>query len=248
MRHSTGSPAKLSQRADPADLPERMDGVCSYEQFRDCVRDLAAVNRWTQAYRPTLRFLEQVAARQDPARPLKIVDVGSGGGDALRRIARWAHRRGLAVDLTGIDLNPHATRAATEFSAREQGCEAIQWVTGNAWEHQAVQSCDVVISSLLTHHLRNDEIVTFLRWMEAHAARGWFVYDLHRSQAAFRWFGLWARCMRWHPFVQHDGPVSFQRAFRPEDWHSLLAQAGLSLEGVQLLQPGPGRLCLARLP
>ena len=246
MRHN-GSPAGLSRRADPADLPEQMDDACTYEQFRDCVRDLAAMNRWTRAYRPTLQFLEQVASRQHPTHPLKIVDVGSGGGDALRKIALWAQRRGLVVELTGIDLNPYATRAAMEFSAKEQGFDAIRWVTGNAWEHQAVQHCDVVISSLLTHHLRDDEIITFLRWMEAHATRGWFIYDLLRSQTASRWFGLWARCMRWHPFVQHDGPVSFQRAFLPEDWHSLLTQARVSREAVELLQPGPGRLCLARL-
>jgi hypothetical protein len=48
---------------------------------------------------------------------LSVLDVGSGGGDALRRIARWAAGAGLAVELEGVDLNPTArvvAQAATD--------------------------------------------------------------------------------------------------------------------------------------
>ncbi|MGH9588237.1 MAG: methyltransferase domain-containing protein, partial [Acidobacteriaceae bacterium] len=97
-----------------AQLSEWMDEPCEYSEFRDCLRDLEKVNRAVGSYRPTLNWLEQFAA---PGRePLRIVDVGCGGGDMLRRIEAWARVRGIAVQLTGIDLNPYSARAAREFT------------------------------------------------------------------------------------------------------------------------------------
>ena len=38
-----------------------MDGDCSYEDFRDCLRSLETVNRWLLGYRPTLAWLERLS-------------------------------------------------------------------------------------------------------------------------------------------------------------------------------------------
>ncbi len=238
----------FSRRADPAELPEWMDEPCSYDDFRACVRDLGSVNRWSFGHRPTLGFLKRaIEQHKGLGQPLRVVDVGSGGGDTLRHIARWAARRRLSIQLTGVDLNPHATRAAEEFSASDPRYRGIHWCTGNAYTEPAAEGADAVISALMTHHMRDAEIVEFIGWMEVHAPRGWFINDLLRSPRAYRWFGVLSRLMRWHPFVQHDGPVSFRRAFRAEDWRRLLREAGVPSDAVQLSQPVPGRLCLTRL-
>ena len=47
----------FSRRVSPRELPELMDGDCSYEDFRDCLRSLETVNRWLLGYRPTLVWL-----------------------------------------------------------------------------------------------------------------------------------------------------------------------------------------------
>ena len=149
----------FSRRASPRELPELMDGDCSYEDFRDCLRSLETVNRWLLGYRPTLTWLERLPhGLRDP---VHIVDVGSGGSDLLRQIAGWARRRGI---------------------------------------------------------------------------------DLQRSQWSSRMFG-W---VRWHWLVRHDGPVSFRRAFRKEDWAQLLAAAEVPQEAVTVEQWRPGRLCVGR--
>ena len=89
--------------------PELMDTeVTGFEEFRDCLIDLERVNFWTMTYRPMMAFLDRlVAAGLVPKdRPLVILDAGSGYGGMLRKIDDWAAKRGIAVDLTGIDLNP----------------------------------------------------------------------------------------------------------------------------------------------
>jgi len=235
-------PSDASSFDQRAHLSEWMDEPCSYEEFRACLLDLMQVNRLLFAYRPTLRWLEQFAAHS--SEPLHIVDVGSGAGDMLRRIEAWARSRGVAVRLTGIDLNPFAGRAAREFTTAES---SIEWITGEAFHYQPPDGIHLIISSLFTHHLTDAEIVRFLQWMERTATRGWFINDLRRSARSYRLFKLLAGVMRWHRFVQHDGPISIQRSFLPADWLAYAQQAGLNEEALRIEDARPGRLCVARV-
>jgi SAM-dependent methyltransferase len=234
-------PANFDRRVAPHELLEQMDSDCSYDDFRSCLRDLEQVNRWLLGYRPTLTWLDRLPRTSDG--PLRILDVGSGGGGLLRQIAGWAQKRGVDVELTGIDLNPYSAAAAAEFSPAD--CN-IAWVTGDALSYRPGKPVDIVTSSLMTHHLENEEVVKLLQWMERTARVGWFLNDLERSERSCRMFAILAKLMGWHRFVVHDGIVSFQRAFREEDWLKLLAAAEVPRDAVTLEHWRPGRLCLGR--
>ena len=214
-----------------------------FETFRGCLRDLAKVNVVTLAHRPTLAFLEALrrAGRLDLDRPLEVVDVGSGYGDLLAAIAGWARRHDIPVRLVGLDLNPWSARAAAAAWTEEA---TPLWITQDVFAFNG--RCDLVVSSLFTHHLPEPELIRFLTWMETSARMGWFVNDLHRHAAPYYGFKLLARAMRWHPFVRHDGPVSIARAFTLTDWRGYLRQADLDGAGVQLRWRFPFRLCVAR--
>jgi SAM-dependent methyltransferase len=227
-----------------AATPELMDTEpTGFETFRDCLADLAQVNRLTLAYRPTLAFLERLrrAGRLD-GRTLRIVDVGSGYGDMLRRIDRWARSRGVAVDLAGVDLNPWSAQAARAATPPDR---PIRWLTADCFAYEG--EFDLVISSLFTHHLDDATLIRFLAWMEDRARLGWFVNDLHRLAFPYYGFGLLAWLMRWHRFVRHDGPVSIARAFRPAEWRGLVSAAGLDASKVGVARVFPFRLCVARV-
>ena len=222
-----------------------MDQPCSYDDMRSCLRDIARINRLTFAYRPTLTWLaELVAARAPGAGPLRLVDVGCGYGDMLRRIDRWAARHGVRIILSGIDSNRDAIRAARE--ATPSG-HRIEWRVGDALSEDLSTEIDVVVCSLLTHHLENEQIVHLLRWMEKVARRGWFINDLHRQAVPYHMLRLWGWFARWHPFVRHDGPVSIRRSFVVEDWLRLCAAAGLAEENYSIREYRPARLCVGRI-
>jgi 2-polyprenyl-3-methyl-5-hydroxy-6-metoxy-1,4-benzoquinol methylase len=222
-----------------------MDGPCSYEELRACLHDIARVNRLTFAYRPTISWMDELIAVH-PARAgrgLRVVDVGCGYGDMLRRIASWAARRGVRVELTGIDLNPDAIRAAREATPVEQ---RIEWIVGDALSVVATGDVDVVVSALLTHHLTDAQIVLFLRWMERTARCGWFVNDLHRQPVPYHVFRLLAPLLKLHPFARNDGPVSIRRSFLAEDWQRLCAAAGVAPGVASIREFRPSRLCVSR--
>jgi SAM-dependent methyltransferase len=223
-------------------LTELMETPSTYEEFRACLRDLEKVNQTVLAYSPTLMWLAHFAMKRDA--PVHVVDAGCGGGDMLRRIRRWASEHGMKVKLTGIDMNPYATQAAQEFTRDGNG---IEWITTDVLSYQPDEPVDVVISSLVTHHLEDDAIVQFLRWMETTAKLGWFVNDLHRKKVPYYGFKTLAWAMRWHKFVRHDGPVSILRSFSRENWEGYCAAAGLSGREVEIEEWWPARLCVSRV-
>lgn len=231
-----------------ATTPELMDTeACDFPTFRDCLVDLARVNRLTLAYRPTLGFLDRLAdaGRLPDDRPLRILDVGSGYGDMLREIFAWSRRRGIDVVMEGVDLNPWSARAAHEATPAEI---PVTWRTGDAFAQSTSPPADIVISSLFTHHLDDAAIVRFLSWMEATARMGWFVNDLHRHPLPYHVFARASRVLGMHRFVQHDGPVSIARSFRKKDWLRFLDEAGVPVDAVEIAWWTPFRLCVSRRP
>jgi len=74
---------------------------------------------------------------------------------------------------------------------------------------------------------------------------GWFVNDLVREAVPYYAFGVVAKLAGWHRFVQHDGPVSFRRAFREADWERMCTAAGVG--AVTMRRWTPGRLCVGRV-
>jgi 2-polyprenyl-3-methyl-5-hydroxy-6-metoxy-1,4-benzoquinol methylase len=235
MRHEAEG---FAQRAE---LSEWMDEPSSYEEFRACLCELVQVNRMLLGYRPTLKWLGRLGA---PGREtLHIVDVGCGAGDMLRRIEQWARSRQIPVKLTGIDINPHATRAAREGAGAGS---QIEWHTGEAYDYRPQEEIDVIVSSQFTHHLSDAEVVRFIRWMEQTAKRGWFISDLHRTLHTYLSLQALAAVMRWR-FVRHDGPISIRRSFSRLDWMRLIEQAGLAEGAVKIENEWPGRLSVARV-
>jgi len=202
-------------------VAERMDTDCrDYADYRDCLHDLARVNTLTLTHRPILAWLRRETAGLET---FSLLDVGSGGGDALRRIHRQATEWGRQHSLTGLDLHPWSTRVAEDATPNTQ---PIRYFTGDVFAFTPDRPFDFIISSQFTHHLTDDEIVRFIHWMDAHASRGWFIADLRRHLFPYLGFPLLARLARWHRFVRHDGQISIGRGFVPADWHRLLAKAG----------------------
>ncbi len=232
----------FSQRAE---LAEFMDGPCSYEELRDCLRHLAWVNRLTRAHRPVMQWVERVARTQSARdRPLRIVDVGCGYGDMLRGIERWAGRRGVAVELVGIDVNANAVRAAREATS---AASTIAWVHGDVFACAETACADLVTATGMMHHLAEAEIVRLLEWMERTARVGWFIVDLHRKPVPYRVFEAVTRFGWWHPFIRPDGLASIRRSFLAEDWQRMCAAAGLDAGAVEIREHRPARLCVERM-
>lgn len=223
--------SREDEQMDAADLDPAV-----YEQV---LHDLARVNRWTLTAHPVLAFMKRAIG---DARSFRLLDVGFGDGDILRAIARWARRRNIAADLVGVDLNEksvHAARIATPADL------AIDYRAGDYLDQQG--PFDFIISSQVTHHMTDEQLMTFLRHMEAEARMGWLICDLHRHGFAHWGFPILARLMFVHRIVREDGRLSIARSFRPAEWEALLAEAGIPAGAARIVRRFPFRLCVERV-
>jgi SAM-dependent methyltransferase len=248
--HSLKQPIAREEEMDALTLPDA--------HYAAVLRDLGRINAITLATRPTLAFVKSVArakahaalgarraaggatVRHRPAKvALRILDVGFGDGGMLRAIARWAAFAHVDVDLVGIDLNPRSAKVAEAATPPDL---RIRWLTGD-YAALGGQDWDIIISSLVAHHMTRAQRGDFMRFMTAEAQCGWFINDLHRRRLPFAGYPLLATLWRTDPIVRRDGQLSVGRSFRRDEWLAELAEAAVSNARVE--RWFPYRLCVA---
>ena len=221
-----------------AHLDEAMDSLVDRAVYRRCLRDMDRISRLALAHRPTLAFLDQVAATHPG--PLHILDVACGDGAMLRRIATWAKRKGIAVELTGLDLHPWAIERAGEYAS-----PPIRYLIEDVFRYTPPVAPDVILTAHFTHHLPEPDLLRFLAWMHATARKGWFINDLQRHPNPYRNLTVLARFLPLHPVILSDALISIRRAFTVEDWQRLTLAAGIP--DATITEQFPARVTVASL-
>jgi SAM-dependent methyltransferase len=235
----------FSQRSDEMELMDEEN--ISFAEFHDCLVDLERINQLTLAYRPTLQWLRPWL---DGNESLCILDVASGGGDMLRKIAaKWPARVASAehLHMIGVDLNPWSKKSAELLSqslATHYPAAAITFTTEDIFEFVPERPIDIIISSLFTHHLTHAQIVDFLRWMDSRACKGWFINDLHRHAIPYYFIKGATAVFSRNRLIRNDAAVSVARSFTHADWQALIDAAGLNGR-VRIQWFFPFRLCLS---
>jgi 2-polyprenyl-3-methyl-5-hydroxy-6-metoxy-1,4-benzoquinol methylase len=229
--------AKLAIRSreeEQMDAPDLDPAV-----YETVLHDLARVNRFTFTAWPTLAFLKRAVGS---AKRFRLMDVGFGDGDVLREVARWAKKRGIEAELVGVDLNEKSVKAARDATPVDMN---IDYRGGDYLDQSG--PWDFIVSSQTTHHMTDEQLLTFLRTMEAEARRGWLICDLHRLTFSYWGFPLLARLLFVHRIVREDGRLSIARSFRKADWEDYLRQAGIPVDQVRIVRRFASRLCVERV-
>lgn len=219
----------LSVRSDQAEWLDDPDVLPA--DLAAALVDLDRFNRAMLGHWPILRWLARATRNVPKNRPVAILDVGCGSGDLLRAIRRWATREGRAATLVGIDLNPDAVAIARAATPESDG---IAFTSADLFDYRPPAPVDLIVSSLVAHHLTDRGIVDFLAWMEATAQGGWLVSDLQRSVVPYAFIGLMGKLTRLHPTVIHDGRISVARSLTRAEWRARIAEAGLPAERVTI--------------
>ena len=106
----------------------------------------------------------------------------------------------------------------------------------------ADNSFDYCISSLFTHHLKDDQVVELFREMDRVSKRGIFSIDLHRHPMAWILYKLFCWSHGISRMVRHDGSLSILRSFKPAELLGLAKKA--RLRHVSISEYSPYRLVL----
>jgi 2-polyprenyl-3-methyl-5-hydroxy-6-metoxy-1,4-benzoquinol methylase len=200
----------------------------------EALAGLAKVNRISGAARSIARPLFQLA-EQTPGRPLRVLDVASGGGDVAIAIKRLADRRGVPIEMTGCDFSETALRYASR-RAETSGVDAT-FVRCDAIAGELPGRFDAVYTSLFVHHLEPEQIVRLFRSMAAAADQLVIVNDLIRSTFGYLLAKWGIRILTRSKVCHVDGPLSVKAALTIPEVLRYVDEAGLTLSNVRRVFP-----------
>ena len=182
------------------------------------LRDLARINAWFGGTHAILRAIDALSVM-----PRTILDVGCGGADVPRAVIEHLSGRGLPATCVALD---RSARILSYASAVVRDNDAISTVQGDATALPfEAGSFDLVTCSLALHHLTPADAVQALREM-ARVGANVIVSDLRRSRAAWLAAHALLPLITRNRFTLHDGPISVQRAYTPDEVRSMAEQAG----------------------
>lgn len=159
-------------------------------------------------------------------RPLRIMEIASGGGDVAIGLAQLGRRHGVPLEVHGCDISCTAVDHA-QAAADAAGLDDVRFRRCDAIDDPLPTDYDVLFSTLFLHHLAEPDAVELLKKMAAAARRAVLVDDLVRSRLGYvlAWAG--GRLLTRSPIVHIDGPLSVRAAFSPDEWRALSERAGL---------------------
>lgn len=218
--------------------PEMMDDPALDRNAHErALIGLARLNRVSRPDRAIWRAVAPVARSLD--RPLRLLDVATGGGDVLAALVRRARRAGVTINATGCDISETALERA-RANAKDAGVEA-RLVRADALRDDLPDGFDVAMCSLFLHHLDGAETVALLRRMAA-AAPMVVASDLVRTRVAYALVWIGSRVLTRSPVVRCDALLSVRAAYTPGELLGLARDAGLA--DIRIRGAGPARMLL----
>ncbi len=187
------------------------------------LRELEFINHWLGGHALTLSAFRACLSAEPQATLLRVVELGSGGGDNLRLLAKWCRANGIRAEFTGVDLKSDCIRYAQKQSGRYP---EIRYLQSDYLQHAPEQPYDVAFSSLFCHHLSAAQIQDYLAW-NTRFARQFFINDLHRHSLAKASIALLTTLFSKSYLVKHDAPLSVARAWNKAEWQQHFQEAGI---------------------
>lgn len=191
-------------------LTERMDDPnCDKQELFNTYRQFSVINslisRWKKIYRTDIR-----PACQDLSKPYSLLDIGFGGGDLPIKIAQWAKRDGISLEVTAIETDPRAMEFIQDRTIPNE-VSFLQHSSGDLVKQNA--TFDFVISNHLIHHLTEQELHELLDQAEKLSTRKVLFNDIERSDAGYLLFNTLSRPVFRSSFITEDGLTSIKRSY-----------------------------------
>jgi hypothetical protein len=187
-----------------------MNGI----ELRRTLDLLASINLWLGGNSLIMEGIGNMLKDHPKDRTVRIVDLGCGNGDMLRRLHAFGERSGYRFELLGIDANEAAVSYAEELS---RDLHNVRFKALNIFSEEFAElDYDIAIATLFLHHFSDMEITALVSEIRGRANKGVLVNDLHRSELAYALFWVISLFFR-NKVARNDGLLSIRKAFRRRD-------------------------------
>lgn len=175
---------------------------------------LANINKWLGGNKITLDGIKSLLKNHPKNKIFKIVDLGCGHGDILRKVATFGKLKGYNFQLLGIDANQaaidYANLLSTDFpeiSYKKEDVLSQEFKT---------ETYDIALCTLFLHHFEDEVAVELIQTLTNNARIGVVINDLHRHRMAYYLFKLVTLTNK-NKMIVSDGLMSILKAFKRKD-------------------------------
>ena len=188
--------------------------------------DIRLVNRFLRGSAILVNAVRPILSAHPAGETLRLLDVGTGGGDLPLDLVGCARRMGRPVRITAVDRDPITLAYARKETAAVPEIEVID---ADAFELPFPPgSFDVVTASMFLHHFGHDDAVRLVAGFRKIARRAVLVNDLRRHAVSWAFISLASRVTRRHPMFVHDSALSVLRGFTRDELRAVARDAGAS--------------------
>jgi 2-polyprenyl-3-methyl-5-hydroxy-6-metoxy-1,4-benzoquinol methylase len=209
---------------------EKLDDLNLHgEPLHKALQSLEWVNRWFGNHRSVINAIHRIYKKEE--RPLRIIDLGCGGGDLALAVAKSFRQHKIECKITGIDGNANTLVYAKKKCA---ACSEIIFLHADIMSNQfSIQPCDILISSHFMYHFTADALIGFLKNNSSAISTAFIFSELKRNRFAMRLFKFSGFLLPISKLAKEDGLLAIKRSFSEKEWLAILQQAGIDTYRLQ---------------
>ena len=213
--------SKFSNRSYEKELMDDLNA--EGEVLTQTLKELKIINKLLGGNNVTTSALESVIKKY-PKSSYTIADVGCGGGDMIRIMAKWAKEKNVDCQFIGIDANPNIIQAAEK---NLKDLSNVKFVCQNVFDRNFLQEkVDIITCTLFTHHFTDEELILMFQNFKESTGIAMVINDLHRNPLAYYSISLLTQLFSKSTMVKNDGPLSVLRSFRRKELENLIKTSG----------------------
>ncbi len=156
---------------------------------------------------------------------IRIVDLGSGGGDCIMQLNQRFAKQNIVVNFTGIDGNPHSTKLARDRSDYLN----TRFITADILSPDfEPPKNDVIMSSHFVYHFEDGALIDFLKKLQTTTTKKIIFSDLRRHKFSvflFKWF---RHLLPITSIAKKDGLTAIRRSFTVDEMHEIIKKSGIT--------------------
>lgn len=213
----------FSQRSETIEIMD--DLSCSGPVVDQALVELEFINKWLGGNAVTLNGLNKILTTCS-SDPIKIADLGCGGGDMLILIKNWLTKKNRKATFTGFDANPNIVAYAKNNTASYADIDfkAIDVFSAEF----RLESFDIVFATLFFHHFTRVQLIDLFTHLNNTTRCGIVINDLHRHPLAYYSIKFLTKTFSKSPMVVNDAPLSVHRGFTRAELEEILRTAGIT--------------------
>ncbi len=193
----------------------------SHNEYTQCLKKLFRINRLLGFFQDTVKTLKYFSKKST------LLDVGCGGGLFILHLSKIFPQ----MQMIGTDISTEAITDARQTLQNWQRKFPHIQVSFKFQEQKqldfAENSFDILLATLVCHHLDDEELVSFLKQIYWVAGKAVIINELHRHRIAHWLYSLLSPLLFRNRLITHDGLISIRRGFTRMEWQLLLQKSDI---------------------